>query len=49
MGLTRKDIIYKVNKFSIALPIDDLLMIVERKHYVLEGNTDLHGISLFCW
>ena len=49
VGLTRRDIIQKVNKLMVVVPIADFLMIVETEHDILEGNKDHHGVLLFCW
>ena len=48
VGLTRRDIIQKVNKLMVVVPIADFLMIVEIEHDILEGNKDHHGV-LLCW
>ena len=46
VGLTRRDIIQKVNKLMVVVPIADFLMIVETEHDILEGNKDHHGVLL---
>ena len=49
VGLTRRDIIQKVNKLMVVVPIADFLMIVETEHDILEENKDHHGVLVFCW
>ena len=48
VGWTRRDIIQKVNKLMVEVPIANFVMIVETERDILEGNKDNHGV-LLCW